>query len=163
LRLTESSPVDVDPETPSLSFYGAEYVSRYLVFTPIEVADTLGLPLMHTPSYIVQLVKRFDVHRYVPSASRSVQPIPFVDLDNRFISAGAPPGFPIGDLHGQTQLEIADLLHHTTSAVGRAVDGDADFWIAAICAVLASARPPVCETKASTLARQRISAEPSVG
>lgn len=38
LATTHSSSSDVDPDTPTLSFYGSTYTSSVLDFTPVELA-----------------------------------------------------------------------------------------------------------------------------
>jgi thiol-disulfide isomerase/thioredoxin len=43
LTTTHSSSTDSDPNTPTFTFYGSKYISKYVTFTPVEQTTTFPL------------------------------------------------------------------------------------------------------------------------
>ena len=80
LSLIHSSPTDVYPSTPTLSFDKAHYTSQYLAFVPVEwfgEAADAGTPFGH--AYLQQPTAQQQalLARYGGSS------IPFVDMGSR--------------------------------------------------------------------------------
>jgi hypothetical protein len=122
----ESSSTDVYANTPTFSFYNANYASNYVTFVSVETQDrnhgTLQTPTPQEQSFMTS----YD----------SAGSIPFVDIGNQ-------TGNQYVTLNGGAQLQpsvfsgnwtqIASQLNDPTTAVAKAVDGAANYLITAIC------------------------------
>ena len=148
LKVTSSAANDGD--LPTLSFLGAHFTSRYLVFTPYEAADRDGAPLQAVPAAVSSLYARYDGTGDEPTVfTGGPSPgIPFLDIGNRFVSSGDPSEFD----HAYEALShadpgtVADALVSPGSTLGRAMDApafiaEANFITAAICACDARRAP----------------------
>jgi hypothetical protein len=126
LGLTKSAATDVYPDTATLSFRSARYHST-------ELTDNAGRPLQAPTTLDRQLIGRYDVPPYVNSADQSGA-VPFLDVGNRYILAGAQYNPQI--LAGLSAAQIAAKLRDPASPVAQAVDAAAQVIIAAINQVL---------------------------
>src|SRR4029077_691607 len=77
LRGFHSSSTDVDPSTPTLTFYQAGYQSKYLTFTPVENEDISQKLLQATTSAQQTLWAKYDTSTQNGVTS---QGYPFVDF-----------------------------------------------------------------------------------
>jgi hypothetical protein len=75
------------------------------------------------------LMRAYDVPPYVNNADQSGA-VPFLDIGNRYILAGAQ--YDPRVLAGLCQAQIASQLRIPSSAVAQAIDGSAKVIIAAI-------------------------------
>jgi thiol-disulfide isomerase/thioredoxin len=139
LRGVHSSPTDVDPNTPTLTFYQARYTSRYLVFTPVENANLNRGPLQSTTASQQALWQKFD------SSSDGVG-YPFIDFGNKIVIKA--PLYDPGILAGMSWTQVAAALHDPSSKVAQAVDGTANYMTVAICKMTGNAPASVCNSSA---------------
>jgi hypothetical protein len=133
LGTTRSSATDVFPNTATLSFRTASYRSSDLTLRTTELADNRGHPLQPMTPLDTALIRTYDVPPYVNSADQSGS-VPFLDIGNRYILAGAQYNPQI--LAGLSQAQIASQLRNPASPVAKAIDGSANVIIAAINNVL---------------------------
>jgi hypothetical protein len=133
LGATRSSATDVFPNTATLSFRTASYRSSHLTLRTTELTDNRGHRLQPLTPLDTTLIHGYDVPPYVNSADQSGA-VPFLDIGNRYILAGAQYNPQI--LAGLSQAQIASQLANPTSPVAKAIDGSADVIIAAINHVL---------------------------
>ena len=137
LGQTTSASADVYPNTATLSFHGATYTSDLLAFTGVETTTNVptasGYAPLDTPSAADQALDT----QYNPQGS-----IPFVDLGNRYMVAGA--SFDPAVLQGLSQDEISAKLADPLSPVAQAVDGAANVITAAVCALTGQQPAAVC-------------------
>ena len=144
LGATRSSATDVFPNTATLSFRTASYHSSRLTLRTTELTDNRGHRLQPLTPLDTTLIHGYDVPPYVNSADQSGA-VPFLDIGNRYILAGAQ--YNPQTLAGLSQAQIASQLRNPASPVAKAIDGSANVIIAAINNVLhhqasaASARP----------------------
>lgn len=136
LRGIHSSAGDVDPDTPTVTFYGASYSSRYLTFVPVESENLNRQPLQATTASQQALWQKFD------SAGGELS-FPFVDFGNRFVLTA--PLYDPGILKGMTWAQVAAALHDPSSPVARAIDGTANYMTAGICQMTGSRPASVCD------------------
>jgi hypothetical protein len=129
LGVTRSSATDVFPNTATLSFRTAGYHSPTLTLRTTELTDNRGHPLQPLTSLDTKLIRAYDVPPYVNSADQSGA-VPFLDIGNRYILAGAQYNPQI--LAGLSQAQIASQLRNPASPVAKAIDGSANVIIAAI-------------------------------
>jgi hypothetical protein len=133
LGATTSSSTDVDPSTATFSFRNATYRSPYLALRTTELANNVGHPLQALTPLDTELIGRYDVPPYVNGVDQSGS-VPFLDIDNRYILAGAQYDPQV--LAGLSISQIASRLRDPDSPVAKAIDGSADVLIAAISQLL---------------------------
>src|SRR6202042_790203 len=88
LRGIHSSSTDTDPSTPTLTFYKSSYTSKFLVFHTTEVQTVTHANLEKLTTLDNQVMTKYDVPPYVPSASDDGS-FPFVDFSNKYVIDGA--------------------------------------------------------------------------
>jgi hypothetical protein len=133
LGATRSSATDVFPNTATLSFRTASYHSSHLTLRTTELTDNRGHRLQPPTPLDTTLIHGYDVPPYVNSADQSGA-VPFLDIGNRYILAGAQYNPQI--LAGLSQAQITSQLRNPASPVAQAIDGSAGVIIAAINNVL---------------------------
>jgi hypothetical protein len=149
LHTVHSSSTDVFPNTPTWTFYGSAYTSKYLTFTPVE--ETTNVPQginSYTPLQKPTSQQQALMAKYDPGLS-----IPFVDIGNKYAIVGASASPQV--LDGKSWAAIAASLKNTSSPVAQAVDGTANYITAAICKLTndqpASACTPVVRSLQSKM------------
>ncbi|HEY2165697.1 MAG TPA: DUF929 family protein [Jatrophihabitantaceae bacterium] len=156
---TTSSASDVFPSTPTLSFHGATYTSKYLVFVGKETEsnqvvnghyqtlDTLT-PAQQT------LFSTYDAPPYVSASAKGT--IPFVDIGGKYLINGA--SYTPQVLQGKTQQQVADALADPSSPIAQAIDGTANLITAAFCTLTGAQPADVCTSAGVTAAAAKIGA-----
>jgi hypothetical protein len=140
LRQTTSSPWDVFPSTPTFSFQGATYRSRYVGFATVEHSgndvDGAGTNTELEPltAQEASLWQKYD----------NSQGYPFLDIGNKaFVLT---PSFTPGLLAGLDQQIVAGRLTRADSPTTQAIVGAANYLTAAICATTDQKPASVCAT-----------------
>jgi len=149
LRLIHSSPADVYPSTPTLSFYRASYTSKYLVFAPTETATVSEAPLQAPTSLDRSLMTKYDAPPYVIS-SQYDDSYPFIDFANKDVVIGA--SYSPALLAGLTWQQVAASLARPSSTVGATIDAVANHLTAAICQATHDQPASVCTSSGVTSA-----------
>lgn len=150
LTATLSPSTELYPNTPTLTFHGATYTSRYLSFTGVETEGRIRRNSLYPPLDTLspddaRTFEHVNAAPYVPA--QSVGQIPFLDLAGRYVGVGAQFGTQL--LSGNTHEQITAALSQPTSYLARAIDGSANVLTAAICQVLGEKAPSrVCTTTA---------------
>jgi hypothetical protein len=155
LHLIHSSSTDSYSNTMTLSFYKSTYTSKYLVFAPVETTTTDASVALQAPTKAqTALMGIYDAPPYVPSGSN--EPIPFIDVGNKYIADGAQylPSV-LGSIanedashFGLTWTQIAQDLKNPSSPVGQAIIGSANHMTAAICQMTNGQPGNVCNSPA---------------
>jgi hypothetical protein len=151
LGQTTSSHVDVYPDTPTLSFHGATYTSKYLSFTGYEtytnqVQGTSYKPLDKLPAGDGKIFDKYDFPPYFDSKGA----IPFIDFGGKYGSQGATYSPQL--LSGLTHQQVADALANPSSQIAQGAIGSANIFTAAICKLTDNQPANVCTSKAVTTA-----------
>ena len=152
LSLIHSSPTDVYASTPTLSFYGSGYTSKYVSFTPVEwfgEADDASSPFGHV--YLQQPTAQ-EAALFSKYANGSV---PFVDIGNRYLLPQAQ--YVPSALHGMSWSQVAAAIRTPSSTVGKDIDGAANIITAAICKITNGQPGGVCSSAAVTAAAGSLS------
>jgi Domain of unknown function (DUF929) len=124
LTATHSSSTDVDPNTPTFTFYKSTYTSSYINFTPVEEYGATSTTTLQTPTAAqAQLGTTFD-----PGSA-----IPFMDIGGKYAQVGNLSPLAPTMLAGKTWAQIAAAMSDPTSALGKAEIGNANYMTAAIC------------------------------
>jgi thiol-disulfide isomerase/thioredoxin len=150
LQGMQSSSTDVYADTPTFTFLHAEYTSKYIKLSTVEMEDRSGNTLQ-TPTAAQQaLMNKYDAAPYVASADAGS--IPFVDMGNRYLIVGA--SYNPSVLSGLTWSQIATDLHDPSTAVAKGVDGTANFITAALCKITNDRPRSVCTSAVKKLQGQ---------
>jgi hypothetical protein len=148
LGYIHSSSTDVDPSTPTLTFYKSSYTSKYVDFESTEARnDDNTANLEPLTSQDNQLMTKYDVPPYVPSASDDGS-FPFVDFANKYVINGA--SYDPAVLKGLTWAQVAAALKDPSSPVAKGADGATNLITAAICKVTDGQPGSVCNSAAVT-------------
>jgi hypothetical protein len=141
LSLIRSSPADVYPGTPTLSFENARYASKYLAFVPVEwygqAADP-GTPFGHAYLQRPTAQQQALFTRYGGGS------IPFVDIGNRYLLPQVQ--YDPSALAGLSWTQVAAAMHDPSSPVAKDIDGAANVITAAICSLTRGQPGGVCQS-----------------
>ncbi len=140
-KFIHSSPTDVYPDTPTMSFYTSSYTSRYLAFVQVEwysekpdSATPTGYAYLQRPtSEQAALISRYSGDAF-----------PFVDIGNRYVVSGAQ--YLPSALAGMTWAQVAAAMRDPSSAVAAGIDGAANMITAAICKLTHGQPASVCNS-----------------
>jgi hypothetical protein len=137
-----SSSSDVYPRLASWSFLGATFTSKYFKFEPTELTSLT--PSTSGPGGYRQLERMTSAQRIAFNKFNSQGALPFVDIGNHYVTVGASSSPSV--LEGLTLGEIGIDLRNPGSPVAQAVDGSANYLIAALCTMTQTKTPAVCST-----------------
>jgi thiol-disulfide isomerase/thioredoxin len=133
LRGIYSSSTDVDPSTPTLTFYKSTYASKYLTFTPVETTTEDRNTTLQTPTAAqAKIWQKYD----------SAGNIPFIDFGNKYLINQVT--YDPSVLKGKTWAQIASALNDKSSAIAKGADGSANVMTAAICKLTHNQPANVC-------------------
>jgi hypothetical protein len=141
LGQTASTPKDVFPNTPTLSFHGSSYTSQYISFSGYELEDTNGQPLDTLTSDDDALVQKYNAPPYV-GTSDTAGSIPFIAMFGSHVSQGA--SYSPDLFKGMTHAEVANAMQDPTTDVAKNVDAMANFFSAIICKATDGQPEDVC-------------------
>jgi hypothetical protein len=147
-----SSSSDVYPHLASWSFVGAMYSSKYFRFDPTELTSSTRSP--GGPGGYQRLERMSAAQRTAFDAYNPQGSIPFVDIGNHYVTLGASSSPSV--LEGLSLSEIGADLNRPNSAVAQAIDGSANYLIAALCTMAQTAAPTVCSTSVIHSASQSL-------
>ena len=133
LHAIHSSSTDYAPNTPTFTFYGSSYTSKYLSFAPIEETQNYRtgnssstnvnyVPLQNPTAAQQALVTKYDLSDATP----------FFDLGNRYIQVGDLSPEDPTMLDKLSWATISQDLHNPSSKVAQYVDASANYLTAAI-------------------------------
>ena len=154
-----SAALTIFPNTPTFTFDGVGYVSRYLTLTGVELySDTIGPDGTYTRLARLTPAQATLVARYAPQAGGTTAgTAPFVDVAGRLVAVTS--GFSPALLAGQSQAQIANEVATpatgsgtpgsgtTAPPTGQAVIAVANQLSAGICAATGQQPSSVCRSK----------------
>jgi hypothetical protein len=124
-----SSSTDVNPDTPTFTFYGSTYQSNYIVFQGYEQEDRSQAPLQSVPS------------NYTSVFQQHGSSYPFINFADKYVVSGS---FYFPDqLDGKNWTQIIQLLS-SNNVLSNQVISSANAITAAICKVTPNAPSSVC-------------------
>ena len=163
LGFTQSGAADVYPNTKTFTFRQSSYKSSYLAFTSIETftnipdtATNFYYPLQKLTAAQTALLKKYDTMKYIPSFTSTQEngSIPFIDMGNKFLVAGA--SFTPATLAGLTQGQIASALSDPTNPVTQAIIASANEQSAAFCSLTNNMPAAVCSSAGVQVAKKAL-------
>lgn len=151
LGQTTSSHADQFPDTPTLSFHGASYSSKYLVFKGYETQSNQVQGSTYAPLDKLSTAdgKIFDKYDF-PPFFQSGGSIPFVDLGGVYASQGASYSPQL--FAGLTHQKVADEIADPSTEISKSVLGTANVFTAAICQLTHNQPSNVCTASGVTAA-----------
>ena len=182
-NLKETTSGSTDGNVPTFSFLGSTYTSPYVAFAPYETLDRQEpnpQPLQKVPASITKLYKKYDGSPTTGTAAKTFNTsgsagIPFIDIGNKYVSAGDPAPFqylwgPGQPLHngGPGRLAIAQGIRNPTSSTGKYINGEAfvawaNYMTAGICSLTGNKPATVCSSPGVKAAATALAKAPKVG
>ena len=144
LHTVHSSSTDVYPNTPTFTFHGSSYTSKYVTFTAVEETTNVRQGNGYTPLQQPTAAQQALLNKYDPGGS-----IPFVDFGNRYTIIGASANPQV--LSGKSWQTIASSLHDPASPIAQAVLGTANYMTAALCKLTGNQPATVCTPAVTAL------------
>ncbi len=135
LRGTASSSSDINASTPTITFLGSTYASRYVSFVSVEThgseVDASGSypVLQHMTAEQTALLTKWDAPPYVPSSAAGG--IPFVYIGGRYVFIGSQ--YDGAHIAGWNFDRAAAYLASPSNSVGRSVRAAAGYLVRDIC------------------------------
>jgi hypothetical protein len=139
LSTIHSSSTDTDPNTPTFTFYGSTYTSKYLTFTSVEetknyrVGNSTSQTAQYVPLQTPTAAQQALISQYDPGTNGQGGSIPFIDIGNKYVEVGNLAGFGPTNLTGLSWSKIGADLSNPSSPVAKGIDGSANYLTAAIC------------------------------
>lgn len=157
LHYMSSSSTDVDPNTPTFTFYNASYTSKYFTFEHFETETRTGGGLQSLNALAKKAAGTYDDGQvtYVQAGS-----IPFLDINNRYFLLGS--AYDPSILAGATQAEIASGLDDPGITVTRAIITEANFITAEMCDAIKGLPALVCSSSGVKAANKILPLLPSI-
>lgn len=146
LSSTKSSSTDVNPNTPTFSFYGSSFTSPYLTFTPVELENRLGKPLQKPTAAQNQLINTYDAPPYTQGSGGS---IPFVDMGGKFLISGTE--YDGSALSNKSFTSAVGYMTSASNPTSRAAEAVAGHLIGTICSLTNDQPASVCSTVPASL------------
>jgi hypothetical protein len=162
LTTSHSSSSDSYPNTPTYTFYGSTYTSKYISFTSVELqhnyrtgnssSSSVPYVTLQTPTAAQNTI----MADYDPGSGDG-GPIPFIDFGNKYAQVGNISPLSPQLLAGKTWAQVATAMNQPTSTIGQAEDANANYETAAICVLTnnqpATACTPTIQKLEATLAK----------
>lgn len=152
LGTTYSSPSDTNPNTPTLTFHGASYTSRYLSFVGKEIETNQVVDGHYTA--LDKLTAAQDTLFTAAGSS-----FPFLDLDGAFELRTWQYDGKI--LAGMTPAQVARAVARPTTPIAKDVLGSANVLTARICQLTKDEPASVCTSSGVQAAAKAVSAATS--
>ncbi len=152
LKTIHSSSTDAYPNTPTWTFYGSTFTSKYISFVPVEETTneregnssntSVAYVTLQTPTTAEQnLQTEYDPGDPSEDVGSS---IPFIDVGNKYVEVGNQPSYGPQDLQGKNWDEVAAALSQPTSTIAKAADGSANYLTAMICSITKNQPSTAC-------------------
>jgi thiol-disulfide isomerase/thioredoxin len=147
LSTVHSSSSDEDPNTPTFTFYGSTYTSKYLTFTSVEETKNYRVGNSTTGNYVTlqtpTAAQEALIAKYDPGTGNG-SAIPFLDFGNSYVEVGNLIGYSPDTLSGLSWSQIGADLSNPSSSVAKGIDGSANYMTAAICKLTGNQPASAC-------------------
>jgi thiol-disulfide isomerase/thioredoxin len=151
---TSSSTIDINPSSPTFTFYGSTYKSPYITFVTAELetntydSSTGAYPSLQQPtSQEVQLITKWDAPPYAPAGQS--EPIPFIYIGGRYVLTGIQ--YDASKIAGMGITDAATYLTSGKDTTSRDAEAAAGYLVGDICALTHGKPASVCSAVPSSL------------
>lgn len=156
---TTSSDTDVNPSTPTFSFYGSSFDSPYVSFVPVEMkintfdrSSGTYPPLQALSRSQLALMTRWDAPPY---AEANAGTIPFLYIAGRYLKIGAQ--YVPNAISGENFSKAAVYLTSGKNAGSKGIEASAGLLLGDICSVSHDQPTLVCSQVPASLKGNRTS------
>ncbi len=145
LSTIHSSSTDAYPNTPTWTFYGSHYTSKYLTFVSVEetknyrIGNTTNTSVNYVPLQTPTSAQQSLLTKYDPNQS-----IPFLDIGGKYVGVGNPNPYGPQDLQGMSWTQVAAALRNPSSTIAQGALGTANYLTAAICKLTGNQPASAC-------------------
>jgi uncharacterized protein DUF929 len=137
---TTSSSTDVNPSTPTFSFYKSTYTSPYLSFVPVETETNTKATLQNPTAGETAIWEKWDVPPYVSAADEGS--IPFIYLGGKYlVTAESYDASPIAGFQMLAAVNYMTAGNNTTS---KAAEAAAGYFVSDLCTMTHNQPAAVC-------------------
>jgi hypothetical protein len=154
LTTIHSSSTDAYANTPSWTFYGSKYTSKYISFVSVE--ETRNYRIGNSASTSVNYVTL-----QTPTAAEQALAtkygtgyIPFIDIGNAYVEVGNLNPYGPQVLQGKSWSAIAAALSNPSSTIAQGALGSANYLTAAMCKLTGNQPATACTPAIQTLETQ---------
>jgi thiol-disulfide isomerase/thioredoxin len=140
LRGTTSSPTDYSPSTPTFSFYGAGYTSKYLAFVPVEQETNNRVALQSPTKAQKALFTQWDAPPYVDASNAGA--IPFLYLAGKYLLLGAQ--YASVAISGMPFTKAVSYLTSGTNVTSKQAEASAGYLVGDLCTLTHNQPSTVC-------------------
>lgn len=138
---TRSSPTDVDANTPTLTFHGATYSSKYLAFSPYELQSNQ----VSGNSYAtLDPISGPDKALFEKSGGG----YPYLNLGGKYLVHSAQYDPAVLGGSSRTQAQVAAAIKDPSTAISKGVLGAANLLTADLCKLTKGQPAAVCTSSA---------------
>jgi hypothetical protein len=129
------------PASPTWTFTGSSYQSKYLTFTPVETYSSV--PDKTTGGYTKLQELTTDQQALADKYDQSGG-IPFIDLGNAYVQISTLVPFGPQDMAGKSWAQLTAAIRDPSSAVGKNIAASANYLTAAICTLTGNQPATAC-------------------
>lgn len=152
LTTTHSSSTDAYPNTPTWTFYGSTYTSKYISFTSVEETKNYRQGnSTNTSTPYVTLQTPTSAQALLGQTYDSTGSIPFIDIANKYVEVGNLQPYGPQLLAGKTWAQVAAAMSQPTSTIGAPAIGNANYLTAGICETTGNLPATACTPTIKTL------------
>jgi hypothetical protein len=143
---TSSSATDPTfPMTPTFTFYGSTYTSKYLSFVPVELETNTDVHLQTPTAQQKALLGTWDAPPYIPKGDAGEEPIPFIYMGGRYLLTGIQ--YLYSGSNGMSGWNFSEAASDLTSGKGSMSKGAlaaAGYLVGDICTLTHNQPTEVC-------------------
>jgi Domain of unknown function (DUF929) len=159
LSTIHSSSTDYDANTPTWTFYGSTYTSKYINFTPVEetrnyrIGNSSNTSVAYVTLQTPTSAQEALVSQYDPGdPSQNVgSAIPFIDIGNKYVQVGNLSPYSPDLLKGKNWTDVAAALSQPTSTIAKGLLGNANYMTAGICTLTGNQPSTACTPQIQAL------------
>jgi hypothetical protein len=133
LTTIHSSSTDAYANTPSWTFYGSKYTSKYISFVSVEETKNYRIGNSSSTSVNYVTLQTPTAAEQALATKYGTGYIPFIDIGNAYVEVGNLNPYGPQLLQGKTWSEVAAALSSPSSAIAQGALGSANYLTAALC------------------------------
>jgi hypothetical protein len=154
LTTIHSSSTDAYANTPSWTFYGSKYTSKYISFVSVEETRNYRIGNAASTSVNYVTLQTPTAAEQALATKYGTGYIPFIDIGNAYVEVGNLNPYGPQVLQGKSWSAIAAALGNPSSAIAQGALGSANYLTAAMCKLTNNQPATACTPAIQTLETQ---------
>jgi hypothetical protein len=154
LTTIHSSSTDAYANTPSWTFYGSKYTSKYISFVSVEETRNYRIGNAASTSVNYVTLQTPTAAEQALATKYGTGYIPFIDIGNAYVEVGNLNPYGPQVLQGKSWSAIAAALSNPSSAIAQGALGSANYLTAAMCKLTNNQPATACTPAIQTLETQ---------